>query len=278
MSDTKRKIKNFNKRWNIISEEDHKKEFSKFKTRIQNILYEVDKSVVEEGIIQFCNLIGTPVEWQHTSMNRYSLNIIDAFKRETNESEFYRLIEYLFIIKFRDPNSIFYNSRSSQENYFHLIKEVIDSSRVNVSILINGEDVILIPRGEELLDKILVDEVLTFLNKESNIHFVNALNFYKKPDSVKSAESLRRSLEEFLRFKLKNDKGLNNNITELQKNLKTDGIELQIRNIIFSTFNYLDQYFNENSKHKDGDIDEVENEFLIYQTGVLIRFIDKEVK
>jgi len=48
--------------------------------------------------------------------------------------------------------------------------------------------------------------------------------------------------------------------------------------VIFQIFSYLDQYFNENSKHQDGDIDEIENEFLVYQTGLLMRCLNRVIK
>lgn len=61
------------------------------------------------------------------------------------------------------------------------------------------------------------------------------------------------------------------------KKLKSDGRDPQVRNVIFQVFSYLDQYFNENSKHKDGDIDSAENEYLIYQIGLLMRYLDKAI-
>jgi hypothetical protein len=124
----------------------------------------------------------------------------------------------------------------------------------------------------------LVDKTFSFLNETSSRHFIDALKSYQKltpADSIKSAESLRRSLEEFLRFKLGNQQGLAANIQELTKRLKTDKKDPVVRNVIFQTFSNLNQYFNENSKHKDGDIDDVENEFLIYQIGLLMRYINR---
>ena len=108
----------------------------------------------------------------------------------------------------------------------------------------------------------------------------NALKLYLEgPDKfIKSAESLRRSLEEFLRYKLKNNAGLKANITNLQNKLKQDKRDSIIRNIIGTVFTKLDEYFNENSKHNDGDIDETEIEYLIYQTGVLMRYVNNNVK
>ena len=82
-------------------------------------------------------------------------------------------------------------------------------------------------------------------------------------------------LEEFLRYKLRNEKGLNANIKEIQNIHKEKNKDKQIRNIISTNFNFLDKYFDENRKHQDGDIDETECEYLIYQTGVLLRYINK---
>ena len=80
-----------------------------------------------------------------------------------------------------------------------------------------------------------------------------------------------------MRFKLDNKKGLDNNRSDLLKRFKSDQITLEIRNIISQIFSYLDKYFNENSKHKDGDIGEAENEFLLYQSGLLMRYINKVI-
>lgn len=271
----KEKIDDFNKRWKLIPNTSYDEEFQKFKTRIINIIANIDSEVVDEGIVMFCNLVSKSVEWLSNSQSRWSLNIIKTFKEEKNEVEFYRLIEIIFLLKYSHTNSIIHKFDSFRDNYYNLIKEAIDYSNVNVSIIKKGEDVILFPRGEKLLDERLVDEVITFLNSESSKHFIEALKFYQKTNHIKSAESLRRALEEYLRFKLNNAKGLDANISELQTKLKTDGRDPMIRNIIFQTFNYLDKYFNENSKHNDGEIDEAENEYLIYQVGLLLRFIHK---
>ena len=56
--------------------------------------------------------------------------------------------------------------------------------------------------------------------------------------------------------------------------MKEDKRDPVIRNIISQVFSYLDQYFNENSKHANGDINNIENEFLIYRIGILMRYIE----
>lgn len=271
------KINSFNKRWNITTSQEYEEEFRRFKIRIINLLREVDSIVPKDEIIKFCNLVGKVAEWKYTSQDEYSLNIIETFINESDEKEFYRLIEILFLLQFKSTNSIKHKFDSFRNHYYDLIKEVIDYSNVNVTILRNGNDIILYPRGEELLDEKIVNEVLLFLTPNSRTHFIEAMKFYEGSKGVKSAESLRRTLEEFLRKKLNNKKGLDNNILELGKNLKATGIATEIRNVVFQVLDYMDKYFNENSKHKDGQINEAENEYLIYQTGLLLRYINKVI-
>lgn len=280
MSKIREKMEGFNKRWNIKSEVDSAKAFQTFKTRVMNLLKDIDNRVSHEGIIDFCNRLqpARTVHWKYNPQGvDISDNLLDAFHHQEDSIEFYRMIENLFDIEFKTPDSFEEINKPFKDYYYEIIKGVIDYSDINLSIIKNGNEVILFPKGEEKLDDNLVNEVLSFLNLESNNHFVSALKLYEKGSSVKSAESLRRSLEEFIKFKLKNDKGLDANISELLKKLKGDKREPQVRNIIFSTLNYLDTYFNENSKHKDGDIDEAENEYLIYQIGVLMRYVNKVI-
>ena len=266
-----KKLQEFNKRWDIIENIDYAKEFIKFKQRVLNVLESIDSNVSKDSIKLFCQVLGIPEKWKHGYHDSYSENIINKFHDENNEKEFYRLIEIVLnFLEFKPPH---YN------NTFRGIVEAINLSNINLAITIkNDDEIILYPKGEKELDKILVNEVLSFLNDKSQKHFSDALNFYfnfSKKNSIKSAESIRRSLEEFLRFKLKNQKGLEKNLKLLQKEHKAKNSDSNIRNIIFQFFSYLDTYFNENSKHKDGNINKSENEFLIYQAGLLMRYINK---
>jgi len=279
----KEKIKRFNKRWGIVDDSSYEEEFEKFRTRIFNIIQHIDNYVTEEGISTFCQILGIKETREYIGFgDRYSKNIINALDREKDEKRFYKLLEIVCSLPFQTVTSYDRMYRySSKEDLYREVANAIELSNVNLSITVTDKEGILYPRGEEVLDEKLVDEALSFLNENSQEHFVKALRFYQKgtnKDFIESAESLRRALEEFLRFKLNNNKGLDKNILELQKVLKDYKSDPNLRNIIFQIFSYLDQYFNENSKHKDGDINEPENEFLIYQTGLLMRYIHKVLK
>lgn len=272
-------MEKFNKRWSVTSVDSYEESFKKFKIRILNIFKEIDDHVKRESITVFCQYYGIVEQWRSAPLggSSWSTNIKDRLNEENDEKEFYRLIELIFALDIL--TSIGYDHRDtySRNILFHKVTEAIGLSEVNVSIAASDGEIILYPRGEKMLDEELVESPLSFLDPKSSEHFVQALQFYQLKQHVKSSDSLRRSLEEFLRIKLGNSRGLNTNIKEMQKRLKSDGRDAQVRNIIGATFTYFDKYFDENCKHNDGNIDDSENEFLIYQSGVLMRYINKNL-
>lgn len=272
----KEKMEKFNKRWSVISADTYEDAFRKFKVRMLNIFEGIDGHMTDESITAFCQYYGIKEVW-HTQPygdHSWSTNVSDKLKQETDEKEFYRLIELIFSLDITQTGGYRGETTYGRSILFDKVVAAVDLSDTNVSITAKDGEVILYPKGEKKLDEELVDSPLSFLNKESAEHFIQALQFYQAKKHIKSAESLRRGLEEFLRYKLKNTRGLNANITELQTKLKQDKRDAQVRNIIGTTLNYLDQYFNENSKHNDGDINDSENEFLIYQFGLLTRYVN----
>ena len=279
----KERLQNFDKRWSIVNDSSYEEEFNKFKQRVLNIFSDIDSHVSEEGVATFCQILGIREEWVRSFHDDHLVgnNIINALIQESNEKKFYRLLEIISLLPIQTSAGYGGEITHSRSRVFNQLARAIELSNVDLSMVVNGNQIIFHPKGEEKFDKVLVDEVLSFLNPESQGHFVDALTGYlnfSPSNAIKSAESLRRSLEEFLRYKLGNQQGLEKNILELSKKLKTDGRDANIRNTIFSTFSLLNQYFNENSKHRDGEIGEAENEFLIYETGLLMRYVDKSVE
>lgn len=276
----KERMEKFNKRWSVTSADSYEESFKKFKIRILNIFKGIDDHVKKESITSFCQYYGISEKWQSATYGdrSWSTNIKDRLNGEADEKEFYRLIELIFALDIVTSSGGYDHRVTYSKNILlHKVIEAVELSEVNVSVTVSDEEIILYPRGERMLDEELVESPLSFLDQKSSEHFVQALQFYQLKQYVKSAESLRRSLEEFLRSKLENTKGLDANIKEVKIRLKSDGRDAQVRNIVTSTFSCLDQYFNENSKHNDGDIDDSENEFLIYQSGVIMRYINKNL-
>ncbi|MBU4216412.1 hypothetical protein L6270_01365 [Candidatus Parcubacteria bacterium] len=273
------RMEKFNKRWSVESSESYEEAFKKFKTRILNIFKNIDSYVSKESVSLFCQYYGIEEVWKSETFGDrvWSKNIENRLYQENSEKEFYRLIELIFSLEISSRTGYDRRDIYSRSILYDKVLDAVNYSDINLSITVAGDDVILYPKGEEVLDDKLVDHPLSFLKSNSADHFVQALKFYQAKNYIKSADSLRRTLEEFLKYVMKNTRGLNANILELQKKLKTDGRDAQVRNIIGSIFNYLDTYFNENSKHNDGEINDSENEFLIYQTGLLLRYVNNNL-
>lgn len=255
-------------------------EFTKFKIRVLNFMKDIDSHVTDSSVSVFCRFLGIHEKWEHEvyGSGKWSYNIRDRLLNENDEIEFYKLLEIIFSLDIRTSSGYGHQITYGEDILYRKLLQSLEFSNVNLTVkkFENGE-VIFYPKGEEILDEVLVNKVMDFLDEQSNTHFIDALKFYQTKKYVKSAESLRRTLEEFLRFKLKNKKGLAENKNELSKRLKTISRDTQIRNVIVQILGYLDQYFNENSKHNDGELDDAENEFLIYQTGLLLRYINQTI-
>jgi len=271
------KVKEFNKRFNIQSDSNARAEFIKFKNRIDNTMeYLINDTANIELIklnLKYSNVLGVKADHQSTHI---SSNLKLSFLKEMDEIIYYQKINAIII-------ALQENRHTSNLSFFLIsLGEALQLSTVNLRVKYDKENdyYMLLPQGQRELDSVLVDQPYSFLDTQSRLHFLEAIKYYQKnslQDRVKSAEQLRRTLEEFLKFKLNNTKGLDANIKDLQKKLKNDGRDPQVRKTISTIMNYLDQYFNENSKHADGDINESECEFLIYQTGVFLRYVDKSI-
>ena len=266
----------FNKRWNIISSDSAEEAFQKFKQRILTAFKPTENQLTSKSVTKFCQYYAIDEKWKNIGSTRLSKNIINKLNQINNITKLCEAIELILSLDFKDyqdyitQKTINYRPETIQD-----IKKVIEMSDVNVTIRQSENGIILYPTEEEKLDEELVNKTLSFLNKKSNEHFEKALKFYQNKNPRESADNLRRSIEEFLRYKLENKTGLTENIKKLQKKIKKDSTP-EIRNIIFTVFNDLDKHFNEHSKHGNS-VNEPENEFLIYQAGLLMRYIDKVV-
>ncbi|MFA7361774.1 MAG: hypothetical protein WC139_12135 [Candidatus Kapaibacterium sp.] len=273
----KQKLEEFDKRWNIINDLDYQTEFEKFRLRIINLLNTNRLLITSEYLKKFCQIWALEYNEDLYLSTIFQNTVINSSKTENNEKHFYKLIQSLFYL----PDEGWYNRYSNEMKYitdlFDIIQDIVNYSNINLSVSINNFNVILYPKGEKELDEKLVNQVLSFLNPDSNTLFKEGLTSYLEVTDrsfIDAVDKMRRTLEEFLRFKLSNKKGFKENIKELNTIHKADKKDKQIRNIIINVFNYLDEYFNENTKHKDGDIDDNECEYIIYQTGVLLRYIN----
>lgn len=280
--DLHKKIQEINNRWEIPNDESYEKKFNQFKQRILNIFSDIDSHIPENDVSHFCNAMGIKEIWTPIIDERFGKNIINQLQAEADPKKFLRLIEVIFALKIRTSSSgIDWSEKYSRQILIDKTQQALKFSDIAVTMTVKDGDVIFYPAGEVMLDREVVNNVLSFLTDSPHQHFVNALKAYQENSSisrVKSADSLRRSIEEFLRIKLGNQKGLKENISALGLEIKKLKGNNDLKNLVTTILSLLDDFFNKNSKHRDGNINETENEYLIYQVALLMRYIEKILK
>jgi len=198
--------------------------------------------------------------------------------------DFYEVLyklQYIINLKFR----------SMRKTYIEKIKEIINKSNINVSCIIvpdgNSWKIELHPRGDSVLDKALVDDLCENLgDTRPRDLFLQAVKAYQNGDFHHSADILRKTLELVFKNYFAINKSLENIIigeekSEFLKKLAEIVPHPEHKNYILKFCELVDCYmkFNNNGiKHlsmNEKILDEASLEFILYQTGSFIRFLDK---
>lgn len=189
-----------------------------------------------------------------------------------------------------------------------LLQELIDVSDVDVNVMYstNAQGVVeidFVPKGNKRLDDKLVTEVYSYLLDNSRAQYRKALQCYLNKDYENSANHLRKTLESWLKSVFNIEKTLDNILKNQQNQIKkiigekiveklgsekdTTHTQLAyINEFIDTTVPTLSKLFAKYEiPHNDGGLKhakteivsllDAEIEFMIYQTGAIIRLINK---
>lgn len=266
-------MSDFDKRWDCPSLEDPSEVFKKFHLSINQAFSVIEEHMTSESIESYTYAFGlTRTYNRHYSQYTRETTVIESLRYSQTPEDLYKKIEVIFSLRFKGGH---------RDSYLKKLNEILTLQPVEVDIVSDSRlGIILLRKGERYLDKEVVNKVLSFLDDKSLAHFVEALHDFQKGTNasrIRSCEQLRRTIEEYLRYKLSNNANLKKNISELLKDLETS-TNKEIRNLIQKELDYMDNFFNGNSKHEDGTISEQENEFLIYQVGSLLRYVEYAIK
>ena len=103
--------------------------------------------------------------------------------------------------------------------------------------------------------------------------FIIALKQYSEGIYIRDvADNLRKALEAFLQEFLGNEKNLETNKNEICKYLGSQGVDAGISGLFQPLLNAYKNINDRIAKHNDA-VDKKLLEFLLYQTGVLIRMV-----
>jgi len=193
--------------------------------------------------------------------------IYKIFSEENDLSEFIKCLQVLFWLDL--------DSEVKKKLYLGF-KEDIELSLLGIWIRkIKNNDIIFYPKGPKLLDEKLVNDNLDWLSSYPPVckNFKSALEKYQNKIYQRNLiDDLRLSLELLLKKTLNNEKSLENQEKPLGKYLEEKNMPRELKNMYWQLIDYYTKYQNNYAKHND-KVDDSEIEFMIYLTGIFMRFL-----
>lgn len=274
------RLRNFYKRWGFVP--DDPRDYQKFKNRILIAVDEVVGDYLllrpdvskEYALFVGYNLPPTSVYPSRDMLlpTEFKDNPVYKILAEATEfREFIMAVQALFWVleKYRCP-------------YLDKLIERIQlairySPNISLRIARRSGAVTLYPAGVKDLDEKLVEEPISWLKDRPTVakHYKQALAIYLSKDQSKYRnllDNLRLALEQLLRILLGNKKSLENQKEPLLRWLKERGAHPQVINMFHDLLARFTQYQNDAVKHGDNwSCSEIE--FMIYVTGVFMRFL-----
>ena len=262
------RVEGFNRRWDIQLDDTDR--WNNFKNRFLNLYTsDISKQMEKDGSIdEFFNIIGI-----HRVINVIDSMILGRhpiytyFLNAKNIQEFLLGLQVIFWMK-----TI---TIEAKKRFFKSIQDAIAITGVQLVIKQTNTDTLLYPAGAKLLDRKLVDDNLDWLSQHPKSYelFKNALlKTNKKGEEREIVDCLRLSLELLIKDILHNKKSLENQKNELGNYFKSKNVSVELTNLFWTVLDYYSKYQNNNAKHENG-VPSDEVEFILYLTGVLMRFL-----
>ena len=161
-----------------------------------------------------------------------------------------------------------------RNDFIIVVEKLLKMAHIPFEVFRDDKDEYFIfPKGAEELDDALISEPLRWLEGYPKAHktFCNALKQYSEGIYIRDvADNLRKALEEFLQEFLGNEKNLETNKVEICKYLGDQDVDSGISGLYQPLISSYKNINDRIAKHHD-KIDEKLLEFLLYQTGILIR-------
>ena len=198
----------------------------------------------------------------------YLMDVINNIDDASNMAEFvfrYTVFKNGAQKHFNNGEAIFLINNS--------LNNVMDELKIPYEIITDDDGEFLFPKGAKELDNALVSDVLDWLIEypQTRKTYTIALRQYANGDNPRDvADNLRKAFEEFLQELLGNTQNLDNNKKAIKQYLGSKNVAPEFIGIFHQLIATYEIINNKYAKHND-NVDQKLLEFLLYQTGVLIR-------
>jgi len=248
---------------------DEEEEFYKFRSRVNDLIRSVAYGALNHNDTKkiYGLLVGSPDVYQGT--------LLDWYIKDANSLyDLCKNIEFLFI-------SFEATGREADiERLYEAVSFALGiSPLIGIEIAKSDKGVVFYPKGAEVLDPALIDDVLTWLvdYTDANNAYISALKLYltKDPGNYRNVlDNLRVSVEELLRALMGNKRSLEKQKKDLLAWLRSHEVNQSVINyfceFLFGSYRILQ---NEEVKHGNAKFSEPEIENILYLTGTLLRFL-----
>jgi hypothetical protein len=261
-------VNGFRKRWNVEEKDDQ--QLDEFRNRALHTVASILGPYLVEDVDlsnDYLKIIGKSPEFNTLFMHNLTLTPVwRALAGSRGIQELVFFLESLFHLPFR---------AKTLEQLAAGLKEDITASGVPIVLAHSKGCYLFYKKGVKLLDELVVNADLVWLSDypKALIAFENAL--IQSSDSAKQREvldSLRVSLENFVRQLLGNRKSLENNKEILLKWMDDHNTNTETRNMMRELFQFYCNYQNNHVKHGAG-WKPAEVDFILYLTATFIHLL-----
>lgn len=207
----------------------------------------------------FCQMVG-----ENTCYNDYR-DIMISFDKETSIAGI--ISKFIVLVNLSTPEG--------SEFLVGLLKKYLESLNIAYELIKDEDGYFVFPKGAKELDNALVSAPLEWLSSypKARETYIIALKQYSEGIYIRDvADNLRKALETFLQEFLGNTKNLETNKNEICKYLGEQGVDSGVSGLFQPLINAYKNINDRIAKHNDA-VDKNLLEFLLYQTGVLIRMV-----
>lgn len=225
---------------------------------------------------KFCYTIGLPIK--SGSTRDLGRNV-----------EMYRAMQYLeevigsfkhflaALVAFANTYGPYSDELREKDKFVSYLKRALSDSGILFDVVEDADGIFIFPKGAKELDDKLVSEPLQWLAQFPNARnaWIKALKAYADAtdnNASDCADLFRKALEQFFKEFFSSDKSLENYKSEYGALMKSRGIPAELSNMFEKVLNQYTAYMNNYAKHKDGTA-KIALEYIMYQTGSLIRFL-----
>lgn len=225
-------------------------------------------AISEEEYSEFCKITGTrkkstlftvPIQEIQSVLENHSFDLFDF------------LSYFVAII-----NSLTDREKGIKKaELLQIVDIAFSRSRLKYDLLKDGDKYFIFPGGAKELDDALVSQPLEWLKEYPKTYktYIIALKQFAEGIYVRDvADNLRKTLESFLQEYLGNSKNLETNKNEICRYLGEQNVDPGIVGLFQPLINAYKNINDRIAKHNDA-VDEKLLEFLLYQTGILIRMV-----